>query len=155
GGYAIFLVVTNNPDPNVAAKSGIVRTVCEFAAGCLLYRIYTADTMKVNAGAVVASTALIVVGLLVPALAIVTVFGFPVMILLAARPYNPLAAMLSSQVMVFLGEISYSIYLLHRILIQASNRLQETFHIHGAVALLWFFCFLALVIVLSTVNLSL
>ena len=151
GAFAVFLVITNYPDPNVAAKAGIVRTVCEFAAGCFLYRIYAAGLI-VSAEVALSGAALIVAGLLFAPLALLTVFGFPVMILLATQSSNPIAAVLSSPVLVFLGEISYSIYLLHWILLQVSDRLQLALHIHGVTALAWFFCFVTLVIVLSTAT---
>jgi peptidoglycan/LPS O-acetylase OafA/YrhL len=149
--FAIFLVVTNNPDPNVPGRAGVVRTVCEFAAGCLLYRVYDAG-ITVNRKAALVGMALISIGLSSPALAIVAVFGFPITILLAARPGNPVSTVLASPIMLFLGEISYSIYLLHWIMLQASDRIETTFEVHGVLALLWFFAFVALLLSLSTAT---
>jgi peptidoglycan/LPS O-acetylase OafA/YrhL len=125
--------------------------VCEFAVGCLLYRIYAVG-VKTNVMTALAGVSLIVIGLTFPALAILTVFGFPVLILLATQPSNPVTAALSSPVMLYLGEISYSIYLLHWIVLHASNSLQASLGIHGAASLLWFFGYLTLVIALSTLT---
>ncbi len=152
GVFAVFLFVTNNPDPGIVTpRAGLIRTVCEFAAGCLLYRIYAAG-VRVSAATVLAGATLIVAGLLFPAFAVLSVFGFPVMILLASQPPNPLVAALSRPVMAHLGEISYSIYLLHWIALQPSNALQAALGVHGAASLLWFFGYLALVIMLSTAT---
>lgn len=151
GAFAAFLVLTHNPDPDVASRAGVVRTACEFAAGCLLYRVYAAD-MRVNAVAALAGAALILTGLLVPNLAILAVFGFPLLILLATQPSSLVAKALANRLMVFLGEISFSIYLLHWILLQVSNRMQAALHIRGVAALLWFCCFVGLVVALSTAT---
>ena len=151
GALAAFLLVTHNPNPSVTGRAGIIRTVCEFAAGCLLYRVYAAN-VRINAVAALAGTALILTGLLVPNLAILAVFGIPFLILLATQPSNLVAKVLSSQIMVFLGEISFSIYLLHWILLQVSNRIQMHLGIYGFTALLWFCCFALLLVTISSVT---
>lgn len=155
GAFAAFLLLTHNPSPDVApdvaSRAGLVRTACEFAAGCLLYRVYAAD-MRVNAVAALTGAALILTGLLVPNLAILAVFGFPLLILLATQPSGLAAKALANRLMVFLGEISFSVYLLHWILLQASNRMQAALHVGGAAASLWFCCFVGLVIALSTAT---
>jgi peptidoglycan/LPS O-acetylase OafA/YrhL len=151
GMFTVFLMLTHNPDPNVTSRAGVVRTVCEFLAGCLLYRIYV-TSVRVSAAAALVSAALILAGLTVPGLTMLAVCGFPLLILLAAQPSSVVAKTLSTRAMVFLGEISFSIYLLHWILLQISNRLAAALHIQGTAAFLWFCGFLALVIALSTAT---
>jgi peptidoglycan/LPS O-acetylase OafA/YrhL len=146
--FEVFLVLTHNPSPALIGRAGVVRTVCEFAAGCLLYRVYAAR-MKVSVATVLIGALLILAGLLVPAWAILAVFGFPVVILLASQSSGPVKRVLSTPKMMFIGEISFSLYLLHWILLIASNRLQASLRIQGLGALLWFCCFLGLVIALS------
>lgn len=154
GAFAAFLWLTHNPDPNVTSRAGIVRTVCEFASGCLLYRAYAAE-MRANAVAKLSGTALIMTGLLVPNLAVSAVFGFPILILAAAQPSSLAAKVLSSRMMVFLGEISFSIYLLHWILLQVSNRLQDAIRLQGLAAMLWLCCSVSLILALSTATYNL
>jgi peptidoglycan/LPS O-acetylase OafA/YrhL len=150
--FAVFLFVTNNHVPDVVApRPAVIKTVCEFAAGCFLYRIYAAG-VKINAMTMLAGASLIVTGLTFPALAMLTVLGFPVLILLATQPSNLVTRALSSPVMLYLGEISYSIYLLHWIALRPSNGLQAALGVRGATSLLWFFGYLTLVIALSTLT---
>jgi peptidoglycan/LPS O-acetylase OafA/YrhL len=146
--FAAFLMLTRNPTANVMAPAGMVRTVCEFAAGCLLYRVYAAN-LRVSRVAALAGAALVLVGLLVPGLATLAIFGFPVLVLLAAQPGSLVARTLSCRTAVFLGEVSFSIYLLHWILLQASNRMQVALDVRGVMSLLWFCGFVAVVVALS------
>jgi peptidoglycan/LPS O-acetylase OafA/YrhL len=151
GVFAVFLVLTHNPDPGVTARAGIIRTVCEFGAGCLLYRVYTAGA-RANVLTYVAAAALVGAGVLVPWLAILAVFGFALVVFLAAQNTGPVARLLSSRVMVFLGDISFSVYLVHWILLQVSDRVEKAFNVDGVWAFFWFCGYLALVLALSTTT---
>jgi peptidoglycan/LPS O-acetylase OafA/YrhL len=96
--------------------------------------------------------ALIPIGLISPALAIAAVFGFRLSSCWRQRPATPFPTVLASPIMLFLGEISYSIYLLHWITLQASDRMEASFEVHGVLALLWFLAFVALLLSLSTAT---
>lgn len=149
--FAAFLFITRNPTPGVVARAGIVRTACEFAAGCVLYRIHAAG-LRLNAVSACAGAALVLCGLLLPSLAMLTVFGFPTLILLAAQSDGIVSAALSSSPAVFFGEISYSIYLLHWPLLQVSNRLRSPLHLDGTTGCLWFLGYFAVVVALSAAT---
>ena len=149
--FAAFLLATHSITPNVVGKSGVIRTGCEFAAGCFLYRIY-AIGLRANITAELITLGAFLIGLLVPNLSLLCVFGFPPLILLATQPSSLVARTVSNPAMVFLGEISFSIYLLHWILLEVSNRAQVALGIHGFIAVLWFIGFTALLITLSTVT---
>jgi mycarose O-acyltransferase len=55
-------------------------------------------------------------------LSLLAIFGFALAVAVAAAGKGPLHALLATRPMVFLGEISYSIYLLHWIVVQVFNR---------------------------------
>ena len=150
--FAAFLALTHNPNPGViSSRAGLVRTVCEFMAGCLLYRHYAAG-VKIDFVAGLGGVILVLVGVLVPSLAILAVFGFSVLILLAAQPSTPVARMLSTWVMLTLGNISFSVYLMHWMLLLVSERLQASWQLGPAAALVCFCCYVAIVIALSTAT---
>ena len=153
GAFAVFLWLTSNPSPNVVARAGIVRTICEFAAGCLLYRLY-ATGWKPNLCVAILGATLVLGGVLSPETkSIISVFGFPILIVLATLHSHPVGKLLSTRPLVFLGEISFSIYLLHWILLQASDRWREAAGASGGVrAFAWFCGYFAFVIMLSTMS---
>ena len=91
-------------------------------------------------------------GLLLPRLEMLAVFGFCPLLLSAAQSRGQVAVVLSKPLMIFFGKISYSIYLLHWILLQVSHQLQAFLHVHGAKALLWFGGYFAVVIGISTIT---
>lgn len=151
GCFAAFLAITGNPDTDVTARAGVVRAVCEFAAGCLLYQAYAAG-LRAGPGMALAGMAAVCAGVLGQGMAVVAVFGFPVLILLAAQPGTRVARALSGQGMLFLGEVSFSVYLLHWVLLQVSNRWQAALDVRGVWAMAWFLGFLAVLLALSTVT---
>lgn len=148
---AALLLLTSNPDTNVIGRAGIARTLCEFGSGCLLYRVYLTG-VNVNRFAVFANLVAISIGILVPTVSLVAVAGFPVLILLAAKPLNLVSRLCSTRILLFFGQISFSIYLLHSILLQLSNRLEAYLDVHGAGAFVWFLCFLTFIIGLSAMT---
>ena len=149
--FELFLLLTDNPTPAVQARAGVVRTILEFGAGCLLYRLFLTGVSVpswVRWGALI----LIAIGLTSGPRTILAVFAIPVVILVAAQP-SRLARFLSLPVMAFLGKISFSIYLLHWPLMQVSDRIREELDIHaGLLSFVWFCGYAALIIALSTIT---
>ena len=110
-------------DLNVTGTPGMLRMACEFACGCLLYRAFLngVPTLPSIVG-------LMAGGLLLAACSsnqadFLALPAFALIILIAAQGRGLMASFLSSRPMVLLGEISYSIYLVHWILLQQSNRM--------------------------------
>ncbi|MDE2575036.1 MAG: acyltransferase [Rhodospirillales bacterium] len=40
--FIVFLIITNNPNPGVIGRAGMVRMICEFGCGCVLYQAFGA-----------------------------------------------------------------------------------------------------------------
>jgi peptidoglycan/LPS O-acetylase OafA/YrhL len=155
--FAVFLAATDNPTFSVIGKAGIVRTLCEFAAGCFLYRAYE-RRIQVTSLMSICGIALVVYGTIdYGQHDVYAVLGFALIVLVAAQPSTGIARLLSTKAMVYLGEISYSVYLLHWILLQVFDRLKVAQGIHGFTlknaALSC--CFVALIFVSATLTYNL
>jgi peptidoglycan/LPS O-acetylase OafA/YrhL len=148
--FAGFLYATHNPNPDVQARAGIIRTLLEFMCGCLLYRAYLAG-VQVGAAAKALALALLVIGLSSPGRTMLAVFALPIVILLTTQR-SLLTRLMVSPPFAFLGKVSFSIYLLHWILLQASDRIEASLGVHGWFALLWFGAYVALVLSLAAVT---
>jgi len=149
--FALFLNLTNNSVPDVTLRAGLVRTVCEFAAGCLLYRFYESGR-QVSMPTKVISVLLFSFGFFIPSWSVVTIFGIPTLILLAAQSGGLVFTVMSIKPFQFLGQISFSIYLTHWILLQLSDRVETALQITGSLSIIWSGCFIALIIGLSTLS---
>jgi peptidoglycan/LPS O-acetylase OafA/YrhL len=150
-GFVGFMWLTDQPDGNLAGAPGILRTALEFGAGCLLYRIWAAGA-RANRLVALAGAAMAIAGVTVPGWANLAMFGFPILILLAATPSSVVAKVLSWRWMVFLGEISYSVYLTHWPLLLVSDRVRVRAHVHGVGSDIWFCGYFAVVLALSVVT---
>jgi peptidoglycan/LPS O-acetylase OafA/YrhL len=148
--FAAFLHATGNPTPAVQTRAGVVRTIIEFGVGCLLYRIFLAK-VRVPTWAKWVAAVLLVVGVSAPERTILALFAFPVVVLLSAET-SRLGGLLSTPVMAFLGRISFSIYLLHWPLLEASERVQDQLGVRGLWAWLWFLSYVVGVLALATVS---
>jgi peptidoglycan/LPS O-acetylase OafA/YrhL len=148
--FAAFLGLTHHRTPDVAGPPGMVRMACEFAAGCMLHRAYAAGAAAAGRMAWMAAAA-IAIGVLGPGTDTLAVFGFPVVVLLAARE-NAVSRSLCRPTVQFLGKISYSIYLLHWIILQAAIRWADVLGIGGWGYAAWLTA--AVVIVLAASALS-
>ncbi len=104
---------------NAFSDFALVRAACEFLAGCFLYNLYRCQPLRrdmadgIGLSAVVVLVAVLVLAadsLVVPAL-------FAIMILVLANQESRLSRLLSHKSLRFLGEISYSTYMIHYFLI--------------------------------------
>lgn len=109
-------------DAHVGAD-GIVRVLTEFGAGCFLYRMWR----RVPAGPwwdLAAVSLLVVSGVLtavgVSALVLVPLLGAAV--LAVAQSTGPFHRFLATRTMVWLGEISYAVYLVHFAILLVAGR---------------------------------
>ncbi|MBN9559818.1 MAG: acyltransferase [Alphaproteobacteria bacterium] len=105
----------------VTGTLGMVRMASEFGAGCLLFRAQ-ANGFSLRPNIRDCLVALLLgVGLLVPGAMILVLPSCILMVLAAAQGGGLLAPILGSRPIHFLGEISYSIYLVHWIVLQFST----------------------------------
>jgi len=100
---------------------GMLRMTCEFAAGCLLCRAVANGLPRLPPVADIAALALLLIAVMAgEAFTFLALPAVALLVLLAVQQ-SPTARLLSKAPIVFLGEISYSIYLIHWILIQGSQ----------------------------------
>lgn len=109
--------------------AGMLRMGGEFAAGCFLYHAFAGGFRLVPAvGYVVAISTLLAVDCGLP-LQSLSLLSFATIVLLCAQGNNLVSMALSSRPIVYLGEISYSVYLLHWILIEIGYWICQTEHL--------------------------
>ena len=106
----------------MVGRAGLVRLVLEFSAGALTYRAYALG-YRAGVLAGIAALCCVAAGLSDVRLTGLVLFAFPTAILLAAQPGNPVSAALRARPLRFIGELSYSFYLLHWIVLMMSDRL--------------------------------
>jgi peptidoglycan/LPS O-acetylase OafA/YrhL len=102
---------------NVFYKGGIVRVAFDFTAGVLLNQFYRLEERQpiIYLGMVSAALALICTCL--PSLTLLIYSCFGVMLLALSYPEDLLAKIIESRSIMFLGEISFSLYISHYILL--------------------------------------
>ena len=120
--FLAMLAVRGQWSVGVQGRPGMVRMFCEMAAGCLLYRGFVHGLLVGTAGSL-AGLALLGIGALAPDADALVVLALPLIVLAAADRRTVICRMLSSRPAVFLGEISFSIYLTHWIILEAAQRI--------------------------------
>jgi peptidoglycan/LPS O-acetylase OafA/YrhL len=108
-------------EPNVAGDPGMVRMLFEFACGCLLFRA-TANGLRplpwlADAGAV----SLFLVSVLWSKVIFLALPAIALVVLLTAQNEGWIARGLSTKPIVFLGEISFSLYMVHWTILHIAN----------------------------------
>jgi len=137
---------------NVTEKAGMVRMAGEFTAGCLLYAAFAKGWRIPSPPSLAVMFVLLGVGLLVPSLSLLLVFAFALGVLLAAQGQSRYARLLAWQPILFLGEISYSLYMTHLIVIHLFNWLTDNGRGWGAATVVPAILVIVLVISLATYH---
>lgn len=140
---------------NATGKAGFLRLAGEFTAGCLIYRAYQSGLLGSFPWARGNWVALFLLGavLLYPPAVPFVVLPFAFLIVSLAHRQGRLHRVLSSPPAMFLGEISYSVYLFHWMLIQVAEWYADRAGLAGAAAAVWLCAVLAAsVLVVSTLT---
>jgi len=125
GTVGVLRGLLGHSDLHVVRDHALVRVSGEFLAGCLLYRLYAAHASRPPTPAVASTLLLGAVGAtafspladwLMPAAACVLVY-------VLARGTGPGVGLFAAAPVVWLGRISYSIYLVHLPVFSCLNRL--------------------------------
>lgn len=115
----VLLLISGKAFENQWGGFGLVRMGLQLVAGialCQYYRL-SSESRYAATAATIAGIAIIVMCLMFPALGAVTPLLFGCLILALAYRKGPVFRLLSARPVVFMGEISYSFYLCHWILI--------------------------------------
>jgi peptidoglycan/LPS O-acetylase OafA/YrhL len=120
-GFIIVFKFKGVPDLGAVGMPSMLRATADFSAGCLLHKAFAAGVQIDRRAASVLSGALILIAALFDDLDWLAPFGFAALVLLAASGQGVVGVLLSARPMVFLGEISFSLYMFHWMIIQLVN----------------------------------
>ena len=123
---ALFLFHSSTLDH--AERLGLVRCVCEFSAGVMFNR-WVQSSPSVHAHGTLlfwAGTITLAVGVLFQQLELAAIFGFSCLIVSSAVAAAPAQIIMGNRLVLFLGEISYSVYLTHLTVINLALALART-----------------------------
>jgi peptidoglycan/LPS O-acetylase OafA/YrhL len=116
---SVALRMLGYPGFNATTDYGLVRIGGEFATGCLLQRAFAAGFARNAPWAVIGPLAVVAAGIsLLMESAAAMVFCFAVLVYALAHQRGALAAFLSTRPIVFLGDASYAIYILHFVVLR-------------------------------------
>lgn len=112
------LYMAGHRTTDVQGLAGMARMAGEFSAGTLLYAAFARGWRVATGPALVLLSGMLAVGLLLPHTSLIMVLAAALMVFLAAQGQNGCARVLEWRPIVFIGEISYSVYLVHWIILQ-------------------------------------
>ena len=125
------LVVADRASLNITGRLSLVRCVLEFAAGFFLTR---AQLSAVKAGwaelMCAAGLAIVAAAASVPALELGAPFGFAMIVAACVAPSRIAKAAFANPISFYLGRISYSIYLVHAVLLVVFEALVRVYALH-------------------------
>jgi peptidoglycan/LPS O-acetylase OafA/YrhL len=119
--FTAAMLIKGVHSPNVEGTPGLLRMGSEFLCGCLLFRARANGLLPLPWAIDLLAMGLLAVSVLSSATSFLAPFAFAMVVLLAAQGWGIISAALSRTPIVILGEISYSIYMVHWILIQIMN----------------------------------
>ena len=120
--FAALVMLNGQPNPGLTGTPGLARMAFEFTCGCLLFTAMRNGLPRLNAWADFAGCALLSVAVVFGGTMIwLALPAFGVILLLAAQDRGPISAALGLPVVVWLGKISYSLYIMHWIVLQVGK----------------------------------
>jgi peptidoglycan/LPS O-acetylase OafA/YrhL len=119
--FIVMMLLRHVHNTGVEGSPGLLRMASEFACGCLLFRAVDVGLKPLPVLAEIIAISLLGIAVLVSDAALLAPFALAMIVLLAAQDRGFLAKGVTSAPVMFLGEISYSIYLVHWIVLQISN----------------------------------
>ncbi|MBS1663826.1 MAG: acyltransferase [Bacteroidetes bacterium] len=135
-----FLGTNVVPDINVAYQYGFVRCFCGFVLGMVVWRAYTegfARKFFANGVTLLAWVVGIVICLHFAVYDVLTVCFFPAVILSAAYGSKTIDRVFSGRAVQRLGDLSFSIYLVHQPILYTWMMAQALFHLSVPVPGFW------------------
>lgn len=113
GVFAVWAMQRGYGSADINGPDGLVRMACEFAAGALLFRATALAGYRLPGVALPAAAALCALAMLGGRFSFLALPAFGLLVLLASDDATAVARLLGWRPVVVLGEISYSLYLVH------------------------------------------
>jgi peptidoglycan/LPS O-acetylase OafA/YrhL len=117
---AAVMLASGDPSLQHTGRLAAPRCVAEFTAGVLLWRAMDLGALRWIGGGRALIAGLVLVGVAVaagPPLELVAPFGFAALIVACASPTRAAATLFGARPIAFLGEISFSLYLTHTVVL--------------------------------------
>lgn len=115
------LALVNGLGIGATGSVGMIRMVCEFTAGCLLFRATANGLPPLGRWADGLALALLATAMVIQPTNLLALPACALIVLLASDKASLTARLLSLAPLVALGEISYSVYLVHWPIVQVFN----------------------------------
>ena len=117
-GLGLFMLVTNNLDNNLKWRGGILRIACEFSCGVILSRAYRLGFSSSFPWFGVGCLGLLVLCFIIPFMRPLIYLWLAGFMMSLTFENDKIARIFESKFISWLGEISYSLYLTHMLLLQ-------------------------------------
>ncbi|HKQ45244.1 MAG TPA: hypothetical protein VJS47_07615 [Rhizomicrobium sp.] len=127
------------------------RMAAEFCCGCFIFRAVKTGLKTLPIIADIFALIILSVSI-VMGNDFLCLFAIALIVLLAAQERGPIAKALSAPTAVFLGEISYSVYMVHWIMLQVANRIAEKMALTGFGFAAWNVGIIALIMGTSMIT---
>jgi peptidoglycan/LPS O-acetylase OafA/YrhL len=150
-GFSLVMLLKGVSSVDLTGTSGMVRMAAEFSCGCFLYRAVRTGLKTLPAIADIVAV-FVLLASAVAGTDFICVFAIALIVLLAAQERGPVALVLATPLAVCLGEISYSVYLVHWIVLQVANRIAAKLMLDGIGFAIWNAGIIALILAISTVT---
>lgn len=134
-GMLAALYVAGYRATDAVTLGGMARMAGDFTAGCLLHAAFARGWRFPVAPAMAVMLALLAAGLALPSWRLPLVFSFALMVVLAAQGRSLFADLLEWRPVMLLGEISFSLYMTHGIVILLTNMVRRPDTALGLLAL--------------------
>jgi peptidoglycan/LPS O-acetylase OafA/YrhL len=119
-------------DTDVTGTPGMVRMLFEFASGCLLFRAVANGLKPLPKLADAGAVSMLLVSLLWQDVIFLALPAIALIILSAAQNEGPIARALSMRPVVILGEISFSLYMVHWMILNVANWMIRNLELNSA-----------------------
>jgi peptidoglycan/LPS O-acetylase OafA/YrhL len=134
--FMLAILLTSGQKYMLAWKFAFIRVGSEFLIGCLIYNLYTFTASWRSADIYALTTAAGIITLSSSGMPHLydglMVLLFAILILSLSRSQGVFGCLLSSRPMLYLGRISYSVYLIHSLIIVAANQFATRYISHPA-----------------------
>jgi peptidoglycan/LPS O-acetylase OafA/YrhL len=133
----VTLLLKGVHNPGVTGTPGMLRMLCEFTTGCLLYRAYVNIVEVPLALLTGGALGILAVSLTVDNIVFASLFGLALVVFLGTQRHGPVSYILTTRPIMILGEISFSLYMIHWIFFQISNWMLDHIEISSSIRPLW------------------
>jgi peptidoglycan/LPS O-acetylase OafA/YrhL len=131
----VLLLSTGSASLDHVGPAGIVRCLCEFSAGALAWKALSAESWSsrvLGETCFVLGTGSLALAVIDSECQILASYAFVALVVGCALPCRSANWLFGNRVSIFLGDVSFSIYLVHIIVLGCVAAAVDRFHLNGA-----------------------